>query len=168
MGDEEREFWVGVGKVAHAKHQFEVGLVVGGMCQPVQDPRMETADFYKVSKLVVEQRVPLQPSPTPPWLGIPPELPVYRSRAHRRLSASTYKTKCSNCMWGCQMVVEMIIDHWNPSVRRYRTETFCYGPKNCPAYRAGAKRKVPGRKGMIYTEEDWVDEDATAHRSEDE
>ena len=28
--------------------------------------------------------------------------------------------------------------------------------------------KVPGRKGMSYTEEDWVDEDATSHREDDE
>ncbi len=29
------------------------------------------------------------------------------------------------------MAVEMIIDQWNPSKRRYRTETFCYGPRSC-------------------------------------
>ncbi len=34
--------------------------------------------------------------------------------------------------------------------------------------RAGATRKVPGRKGMSYTEEDWVDEDATSHREPDD
>jgi hypothetical protein len=66
------------------------------------------------------------------------------------------------------MAVEMIIDQWNQSQRRYRTETFCYGPKSCPSYKAGPRRKVPGRKGMTYIEEDWVDEDATAHRSDDE
>jgi hypothetical protein len=27
---------------------------------------------------------------------------------------------------------------------------------------------VPGRKGMVYEEEDWVDEEATAHRGPDE
>ena len=63
------------------------------------------------------------------------------------------------------MPVEMIIDHWNPSQKRYRFETFCYGPKSCFLYRA--TRKVPGRKGMSYTEEDWVDEDATSHREPD-
>ena len=66
------------------------------------------------------------------------------------------------------MPVEMIIDQWNPSRKRYRFETFCYGPKSCPLYRAGAKRRVPGRKDMSYTEEDWVDEDATSHRGLDE
>ena len=35
-------------------------------------------------------------------------------------------------------------------------------------YRAGPTRKVPGRKGMSCTEEDWVDEDATSHRGLDD
>ena len=66
------------------------------------------------------------------------------------------------------MPVEMIIDQWNPSQKRYRFETFCYGPKSCILYAAGPTRKVPGRRGMSWEEEDWVDEDATAHRGEDE
>ena len=66
------------------------------------------------------------------------------------------------------MPVEMIIDQWNPSQKKYRFETFCYGPKSCPLYRAGATRKVPGRRGMTWEEEDWVDEDATSHRGPDE
>ena len=64
--------------------------------------------------------------------------------------------------------VEMIIDHWNPSKRRYRTETFCYGPRSCSLYRSGPARKVPGRHGMSYTEEDWVDDEATSRRGPDE
>jgi len=71
-------------------------------------------------------------------------------------------------MWACRMPVEMIVDHWNPSKKRYRFETFCYGPQSCSFYRSGPTRKVPGRKGMSYTEEDWVDEDATSHRGPDE
>ncbi len=35
--------------------------------------------------------------------------------------------------------------------------------ESCPFYRAGAIRKVPGRKGMTWEEEDWVDEEATVH-----
>jgi hypothetical protein len=64
--------------------------------------------------------------------------------------------------------VEMIIDQWNPDVRRYRQETFCHGPKSCPLYAAGPVRKVPGRKGMVWEEAGWVDEDATSHRGDDE
>jgi hypothetical protein len=62
------------------------------------------------------------------------------------------------------MAVEMIIDQWNPTTRRYRTETFCYGPKSCAVYKKGSPRTVPRRKGTSYTQEDWVDEDATTHR----
>lgn len=51
IGDEKREFLVGIGKGAQAKHEFRVGDVVSGQCQPVEDERTETAEFYKVSKL---------------------------------------------------------------------------------------------------------------------
>jgi hypothetical protein len=61
-----------------------------------------------------------------------------------------------------------IVDQWNPSRRRYRAETFCYGPGSCPSYRSGPARKVPGRRGMIHTEENWIDEEATSCRGPDE
>ena len=162
-----QEFLIGVGKAAHAKHGFRVGDIVRGRSAKVGDPRSESVDFYKTSALVVESRKDEIPDGLP-WQGVAPELSVYRKRGHRRLSARTYGSKCSSCAWACQMPVEMIVDHWNPRVRRYRYETFCYGPKSCPLYSAGPTRKVPGRQGMTWEEEDWVDEDATAHRSLDE
>jgi hypothetical protein len=66
------------------------------------------------------------------------------------------------------MPVEMIIDQWNPSRHRYRTETFCYGPLACPLSKAGPARTVPGRRGMTYIEEDWLDDEATSHRGPEE
>ena len=168
IGDESRELLVGIGKGAHAKHQFQAGDAICGMCQPVADSRIEAVEFYKASGLKVMERAETQLVDPPPWLGVPPELETYRARGHRRLAATTYEAKCQCCLWGCRMAVEMIIDQWNPSVRRYRYETFCYGPKSCPWYKAGPIRKVPGRKGMSWEEEDWVDEDATAHRGMDE
>ena len=111
---------------------------------------------------------PQAPPPAPPFTGVPATLEIYRARGHRRLAAATYASKCVGCLWGCEMTVEMIIDQWNPSRRRYRRETWCYGPKGCPLYVAAPTRKVPGRKGMSWTEEDWVDEQATAHRGEGE
>ena len=105
-----------------------------------------------------------EPSAGPPFLGVPPDLPTYLARGHRRLDARTYEAKCAACIWGCRMSVEMIVDQWNPSQEKYRFETFCYGPKICEIYRPGPMRKVPGRNGMSYTEEDWVEEEATSHR----
>jgi hypothetical protein len=168
IGGDEREFLVGIGESAHAKHQFRAGDVLVGRAEPVADPRVETVEFHKVSGLKLIERAAEEMSAPPPWLGVPPQLPVYRERGHRRLDAKTHQARCSTCIWGCRMPVEMIIDQWNPNQRRYRSETFCYGPKSCSLYRAGPTRKVPGRRGMSWEEEDWVDEDATSHRTEDE
>jgi len=168
LDGEARELVVAVGKAAQAKHGFRAGDQVEGKGVPVADTRLETADLYKASGLKLLARGPEPAGEPPPFLGVPPTLKVYRERGHRRLAARTFSTKCSTCLWGCEMAVEMIIDHWNPSKKRYRREAFCYGPKSCPLYRAGPTRKVPGRKGMSWEEEDWVDEDATAHRDLDD
>ncbi len=168
MDGEEAEFLIGIGKAAQAKHLFRVGDTVSGQSCLVPDKRMEAVEFYKTSGLKVIKRSDDLQHAFPPWLGIPPDLETYRERGHRRLDPGTYETRCKICLWGCNMPVEMIIDHWNPSERRYRFETFCYGPKSCSFYKAGPTRKVPGRKGMIWKEEDWVDEEYTAHRSMDE
>ena len=167
-GDETGEFQIAVGKAAHEKHQFRAGMEVRGLSVPVSDPRLETAGFYKTSGIKASKEAEAGLPATPPFIGVPPALETYRSRGRRRLDARTCESKCSTCIWACWMPVEMIIDHWNPSKKRYRFETFCYGPKRCSFYRAGPTRKVPGRKGMSYIEEDWVDEDATSHRDPDD
>jgi hypothetical protein len=168
IGDESGEFRIALGKAAQAKHQFRTGMEVSGLAVPVPDPRLETAGYYKASGLKILKDAGNDPVTGPQFHREPPDLETYRNRGHRRLDIRTYEAKCGTCIWGCRMPVEMIIDHWNPSRKRYRFETFCYGPKSCALYRAGPTRKVPGRKGMSYTEEDWVDEDATAHRGPDD
>ncbi len=167
-GDASGELLIAVGKAAQEKHRFSVGMEVCGLSIPVPDPRMETAGFYKTSGLKVLKDPAGEPFAGPPFHGVPPDLETYRSRGHRRLDVRAYESRCSTCIWGCRMPVELIIDHWNPSKKQYRFETFCYGPKSCSFYRAGPLRKVPGRKGMSYTEENWVDEDATSNRGMDD
>jgi hypothetical protein len=167
-GGEVGAFLIAVGEGAHVKHRFQTGMELSGCSVPVEDQRKETAAFYKTSGIKVVKNVEDTPPVGPPFHDVPPDLATYRARGHRRLDARTYDTKCMTCIWGCRMPVEMIVDHWNPSQEKYRFETFCYGPKSCPLYRPGPARKVPGRKGMSYTEEDWVDEDATSHRGPDD
>ena len=162
-------FSIGIGKAAHAKHQFKVNDVISGECVPVPDPDTERTEYYKVSKLKLITRSTTISNTSSPWELVPPELEVYRERGHRRLAARTYDTKCSSCMWGARMPVEIIIDNWNPRGRRkYRFETFCYDPLSCKLYKAGPNRKVEGRNGMVYVEDDWVDQMAVEHRGEDE
>ena len=168
MGGERRTFTVRIGPAAQAKHGFRAGDRVSGLAHAAADPEAEVADLYKASALALLERRPLALPAPPPWLGEPPELPVYRMRGHQRLDGRTYDASCRTCQWGCRMAVEMIIDQWNPGVVQRRFETFCYGPKSCAIYRPGPNRRVPGRKGMSYTEEDWVDEESTSGRGNDE
>jgi hypothetical protein len=139
--------------------------VASGYALPVPDPLIETAKFYRVSKLKVDRPEPDEEAPQSPSHGVLPALEVHRKRRHGALR--TFEAKCASCIWGCRMPVEMIVDQWNPSQRRYRTEIFCYGPF-LPTLRAGPARTVPGRYGMSFTEEDWVDDEATSHRQLDE
>jgi len=168
IGGEIRQFSIALGKNTHQKHQFQVGYKVQGESVPVADERLEPVEFYKTSKLKVLNRAEAEAGTPPPWHGLPPDLETYRWRGHRRLSTRSYGSKCKSCIWGCRMPVIMIVDHWQPSNKRYRFETFCYGPKSCHIYKAGPPRTVPGRRGMRWEEPDWVDEDATAHRDLDE
>lgn len=169
VGMRQERFSVGVGAKAHQKHGFRAGMDVKGKAAPVQRQETEPVQMYKASGILAAATPAIDTAGEgPPWLGVPPELPAYRARGHRRLDPCTYRSACARCMWGCRMPVEITLDHWNPSKKKYRFETFCYGPKSCPAYRAGKCRTVPGRKGMVWEEEDWVDEQMTAHRGEDE
>jgi len=156
-------FTIGIGKTAQAKFNFKVNDIISGECLPVQDPRMEPVDLYKVSKLKMLLKGE-QGRTSEPWETVAPELETYRERGYRRLSARTYDSNCSSCIWAAREPVVITIDHWNPGPKKYRYETFCYGPLNCKLYKAGPVRKVPGRKGQSWTEDDWVYEEMTSHR----
>ena len=56
IGSDDREFLLGVGQGAHAKHHFRIGDIVSGDAPPVADPRLETVEFYKVGNLKVSSR----------------------------------------------------------------------------------------------------------------
>ncbi len=168
IGEKQRAFSVGIGQAAHDKHQFEVGIEASGVALPVADPRLEPVEFYQVSKLTMSQRPEGNTQQPPPWHRVPDPLEEYQWRGHRRLSARTYESRCRSCIWGCRMPVVIIVDHWQPDKKRYRFETFCYGPLSCPIYKSGPRRRVPGRRGIVWEEPDWVDAEATSQRDWDE
>ena len=80
LGESDGEFLIAIGKAAQEKYKFQAGDVVSGVSQPVADPETEAAEFYKTSGLKVIRRSSEEPTPAPPWKGVPPELPVYRER----------------------------------------------------------------------------------------
>ncbi len=89
---ESRAFSVGIGRVAQAKHEFQVGDEITGESLPVPDDRLEPVEFYKVSKLKPITRGAAVQTASPPWHGPPLTLEVYRERGHRRLAEQA----CSN------------------------------------------------------------------------
>jgi len=166
--DRPRVFLVAISESDQERVRLQAGDHIEGEAQWVYDRRTEISDLAGVTDLQATARVSGRPRKGPPKLGIPVTLREYRDRGFRRLDEQTFGTKCDTCVWACEMAVEMIIDHWNRSNVDWRTESFCFGPLNCRRYRAGPTRTVPGRKGMVYEEEDWVDQDATGHREDDE
>jgi len=50
-GDMHGEFLIAVGEAAHKKHQFRVGMKVSGVSVPVENPKLEIAEFYKTSQI---------------------------------------------------------------------------------------------------------------------
>jgi hypothetical protein len=147
---------IAIGPAAHKKHQFQIGDLVSGKAQLVPDAKREWANFHKASGIRVDRRgPPEQQRPADAEGGIAPPLDVYRAHGHRRLDPHTCVRKCGRCPWGLTMVTEIIIDQWNPFKKRWRLETHCYGPRDCPRYHAGTPRKVPGRKPWMV----WVDDD---------
>jgi len=150
------ELRIAVAPKDHERHRFRIGDRVEGMALKVEDPRTEWATHHKASGLRAIERGPSeQDVPANPDGGLAPPLEEYRARGHRRLNKATHEKHCRRCPFGLAMPTEIIIDQWDPSRKRWRLETHCYGPRDCAVYRAGKPYRVPGRKpGMV-----WVDDD---------
>jgi hypothetical protein len=147
---------VAVGPAAHDRHRFRIGDVVEGEGEPVPQPRAEWAELYRVRRLRIVSRGPeAEDRPPDPDGGIAPTLEEYRARGHRRLDPRTHERSCQACPFGAVMPTEIIVDQWQPWKKRWRVETHCYGPRDCPRYRPGRPRSVPGRKaGMVFVDDD--------------
>lgn len=89
-GGEAGEFLVAVGDAAQEKHRFQTGIELNGCSVTVDDPRKETAAFYKTSGIKVVKNAEDKPLAGPPFHGVPPDLETYRARGHRRLDTRTY------------------------------------------------------------------------------
>jgi hypothetical protein len=147
-------FNMAIGPAAHERHQFRIGDSIKGMAVPVPDPETEWAEFYKVSGLQLTGRTHPDAPPSPTG-GIAPPLTRYREQGHVRLKRETCETACFQCPFGLTMPTQIILDHWNPSKVKWRFETHCYGPRDCPRYKAGPAYRVPGRRpGMVYVDDD--------------
>ena len=101
-----------------------------------------------------------------PWIGEVPDLTVYDWRGCRMLDSRRWKSKCFKCKWACMANVA-IEYNWGIS-QKFRFESFCYGPKNCPLYKMGKPRAVPYKDCGSSYDEGWLDEICTERRSDEE
>jgi len=152
LGGEAGETRVAVGPKAHEKFKFQIGDEVSGKAVPISNPKQEWSQYYKTSAIkVVSHGERTEPNPDG---GLAPMLPEYRKNGHLRLSKTTANNKCTKCPWGLLMTTEMTIDQWAPSTKKYRIESHCYGPRDCPNYKPGKPYIVPGRKDWMKYEDD--------------
>jgi len=86
----------------------------------------------------------------------------YERRGARMLSASSYKGKCFQCVWATMSAVEIEYD-WGVS-KKYRFESFCYGPKSCGLYKMGRPRAVPYKGEGPFYDDGGRDERCTENR----
>ena len=149
---------VAIGPKTHETHRFRIMDHLQGVAEPVPDPDQEWATHYTASGLRLLQRGPAeQDVPANPEGGTAPPLPEYRARGHLRLDSGTCRAQCQRCPFGLVMPTEITIDQWNPSKKRWRFETHCYGPRDCPRYKPGKPYRVQGRKSWMVWEDDDVE-----------
>ncbi len=124
------------------------------------------ADYYRAGGLKITRKAEQAETTPPPYLIEPPDMATYEHRGARMLSIDSYKGKCFQCAWATMSAVEIEYD-WGKS-RKYRFESYCYGPKSCKLYKMGKPRAVPYKgEGSIY-DEGWMDDICTENRGWDD
>jgi hypothetical protein len=129
------------------KQQQSVGFRVGDEISDTgwtkKYPQWEFADYYRAGALkrVKPNDTPTDESTAPPWLGDTPDAAIYEWRGCRVLSKACWKGKCWGCKWAEMANVTIEYD-WGVR-RKWRFESFCYGPKSCKLYKRGTDPMIP-------------------------
>ena len=166
VNGEKARFSVAISEKQQQKILFGIGDEAKGSAWTKMYKVSDYADYYRAGGLkIIKKAEPSQAAP-PPYLMQPPDMSVYEERGARMLSAASYRGKCFQCVWATMSAVE-IEYNWGVS-RKYRFESFCYGPKSCKLYQMGKPRAVPYKDcGSVY-DEGWMDDLCTDRRGEDE
>ena len=67
----------------------------------------------------------------------------------------------------CLAAERQLIADWGVS-KKYRFESFCYGPKSCKLYKMGKPRAVPYKDSGSSYDEGWMDDLCTENRGWDD
>jgi hypothetical protein len=163
----EGRFIVAVSENQYIKLQFRIGDVFQGTAWPCVGAEHDIADYYRAGGLKAITRVCEQTDPVgPPFTGLLPGIEVYLRRGARMLHAKLLGQQCFTCMWANKSAVE--IEYKFGKGKRYRKETFCYGPRSCPFYDMGPPRQVPYFDSFPSLDDGWMDDICTEQRGDDD
>jgi hypothetical protein len=166
--DGKKQFSVAISEKQQFKGLFRIGDVLKGTAWTKQYKEREFADYYRAGSLKLLSRASanLEMMP-PPWMMMPPTMQTYEERGARLLSKSLWETKCFKCIWANMANVEIQWD-FDKNIKKYRFETFCYGPKACKFYKIGRSRSVPYKNRGSAIDDGCLDGVFTEGRDEDE
>jgi hypothetical protein len=166
--DGKKQFAVSISEKQQLKGSFRIGDVVEGTAWIKKYEEREFADYYRAGSLKVLDRsaADIQEAP-PPWIMEPPAMETYEERGARMLSKSLWKTKCFKCVWANMSNIEIQWD-FDKNIKKYRFETFCYGPKSCKFYKMGRPRSVSYKNRDSAFDDGYLDELCTEGRDEDD
>lgn len=163
-----KQYTVAISEKQQLKMLFRIGDVIKGTAWKKQYEQREFADYYRAGSLKILNRLVdnLEIS-APPWIMLPPIMQTYEERGARLLSKSLWKTKCFKCIWANMANVEIQWD-FDKDIKKYRFETFCYGPRSCKIYKMGKPRSVPYKNRGSAIDDGYLDELCTEGRDEEE
>ena len=166
--DSKKHFTVAISEKQHLKGSFQIGDLLKGTAWTKKYEEREFAEYYRAGSLkLLDRGKETIEVLSPPWIMMPPPMKVYEERGARMLSKSLWKTKCFQCIWANMANVEIQWD-FDRNIKKYRFETFCYGPKSCKYYKMGRPRAVPYKKRDSALDDGYLDELCTAGRDEND
>jgi len=166
-GGMEGQFSVAISEKQQEKLGFRIGDEVKGTAWTKLYEVTDYADYYRAGGFKIIERLKQADRTTaPPYMLTPPDLETYEWRGARMLSKASWKGKCFPCVWANMAAVE-IEYNWGVS-KKYRFESFCYGPKSCKLYKMGKPRAVPYKNRGTFYDEGWLDDICAENRGWDD
>jgi hypothetical protein len=163
-----RQFTVAISEKQQVKGFFRLGDTLEGTAWTKKYEEREFADYYRAGSLKLLARADeVFDAVPPPWIMMPPSIQTYEERGARLLSKRQWETKCLPCVWANMANVEIQWD-FDRDIKKYRFETYCYGPKSCKSYKMGRARTVPYKNRGSALDDGYLDELCTEGRDWDE
>jgi hypothetical protein len=159
-----KQYVVAISEKQQLKMLFRIGDVIKGTAWIKQYVEREFADYYRSGSLkILNRSVDSLEISAQPWIMLPPTMQTYEERGARLLSKSLWETKCFKCIWANMANVEIQWD-FDKDIKKYRFETFCYGPRSCKLYKMGRARSVPYKNRDSAIDDGYLDELCTEGR----